>query len=537
MPRRGGNCFRCGRPGHHAHECPTNPHAGTTFDTRSHSAPPRNQERRFFDKITKDDTAEIRNAAEAERFLQAAMAFKQEEGASVLLYRLADPKTLRAGSLRKALEFITEESVFSNGFLPFLEILGGDDLGKPVYEKPLEVVLKSLYDTSFLIPELLAHVRASRAERNDSRTALIWFLTKLALKVAEVRSDDSVIQLAELLAESGPSADCLKTVLAGRNDADAGLSLAGVRDQQADVPGGRNDNDFSDYRSIAIIPTIDEFLCPADPYLPKASSDPMTAAQLLDRQFRLLREDLLGPAKEDQDDRRKEQRDLFEGVRASHVVTGEPVSITKNGKQVRITGPSDPCICFSFRVPHWHRVNRLKTQTEIEKYWDTNRRILPRDALVCLLRQNSEGKWVPIRFGTIVRRETKELAASGKTKPVIGIAFFSQEHVLESLKELSDSSLPPTRLLVVSADLFAYQPILRGLQMMDSIPFADEILRGELPVDQAVEALCIPTEMEQKVEQLDPGQRDALYHALENRVTLIQGYVFSRNAVSVCLLA
>ena len=192
---------------------------------------------------------------------------------------------------------------------------------------------------------------------------------------------------------------------------------------------------------------------------------------------------------------------------------------------MQITGPSDPCICFSFRIPHWHRARRLKSQSEKEEYWNQTRRILPRDALVCLLRQNSDGQWIPIRFGTIVRREIKELAVMGKTKPVIGIAFFSQEQVLESLKELSDSSLPPTRLLVVSAELFAYQPILHGLQMMDSLPFEDEILRGERPVDQATEVLNVPPDLQSKVEQLDEGQRDALNRALMNRVTLIQGYV------------
>jgi hypothetical protein len=199
---------------------------------------------------------------------------------------------------------------------------------------------------------------------SENRTALIWFLAKLALVSDEqigsqVRNDDTVLELSKLL--SGPGSECLDTI-----------SLAHVREEQAQRPGGRHCNDSADFRSIKILPTIDEFLCPADPYLPKASSEPMTTAQLLDRQFRLLREDIIGPAKEAQDDKRKLKRDLFEGIHASHVVTGEPVSINRNGEQVRVTGPSDPCICFSFQVPHWHRLNRLKTQSGKEQYWDTN---------------------------------------------------------------------------------------------------------------------------------------------------------------------
>ena len=524
MPLRSGACYRCGRPGHFACQCPKNPQAGKGIKSNPRGpAPIRNDERRFFDKITMDEGGQIRNADESVRFLRAAIAFKQVEGEGGLLYRLADPKTLQVGSLRKALEYITEESVFTAGFLPLLEILGGDGLGKPVYAKPLEVVLKHLYETRFLLPALVTHMEKSIALSNDGRTALAWFLAKLALLLDEARKDESTIRLGKLLSEYGSGAECLSTILAGNGGADSKLTLACVRDQQTEIAGGRHDNDFVDFRSIKIIPTVDEFLCPADPYLPKASPEPLTVAQLLDQQFRLLREDILGPAREEQDDPRKQRRDLFEGVRVSHVATGEPRIIKKNGKETKITGPGDPCICFSFRLPYWHRASRLSCQKERENYWESSRRVLPRDGLVCFLRQNKDGKWVPIRFGTIVRREPKELAADGKSKPIVGIAFFSRSEVLESLKELSDPSVPPTKLLVVSGELFAYQPILRGLQMMDSIPFEDELLHGKAPTEQVTEPLSVPEEMRGKIENLDEGQKVALDDALSNRVALIQG--------------
>jgi hypothetical protein len=250
---------------------------------------------------------------EAERFLRAAVAFKQEEGSTGLLHCLADPKTIQAGSLRKALEYIPNENVFYNGFLPLLEILGGDDLGRPVYEKPLEAVLKNLYNLKFLLPEIVVHVQTSRVQDSDNRTALIWSLAKLALVSDEqigsqVRSDDTVLELSKLL--SGPGSECLDTILSGSlEEQHTDFSLARVREEQAQRPGGHHYNDSADFCSIKILPTINEFLCPAD--LPKASSEPMMTAQLLDCQFRLIREDIIGPPKEALDDKRKLQRDLF----------------------------------------------------------------------------------------------------------------------------------------------------------------------------------------------------------------------------------
>ncbi|CAG8662243.1 8370_t:CDS:2, partial [Diversispora eburnea] len=65
------------------------------------------------------------------------------------------------------------------------------------------------------------------------------------------------------------------------------------------VHGSRHSNDFAEISEISIIPTTDEILCRREPYLPVISGDddlhhlPKGAARLLDRQFRLLREEML----------------------------------------------------------------------------------------------------------------------------------------------------------------------------------------------------------------------------------------------------
>lgn len=69
-------------------------------------------------------------------------------------------------------------------------------------------------------------------------------------------------------------------------------------------PGGRHDNDFEDFREIAIYPTRDELLDTKMPYYRLASEIaeiPMKdrARTHLDNQFRLLREDMLGELRSD----------------------------------------------------------------------------------------------------------------------------------------------------------------------------------------------------------------------------------------------
>lgn len=63
-------------------------------------------------------------------------------------------------------------------------------------------------------------------------------------------------------------------------------------------PGGRHSNDHVDFRQISIVPTVDELSPSQDPFLPRVdrvetflAEDKQT--QLLDRQFRLLREDMI----------------------------------------------------------------------------------------------------------------------------------------------------------------------------------------------------------------------------------------------------
>ena len=69
-----------------------------------------------------------------------------------------------------------------------------------------------------------------------------------------------------------------------------------------------------------------------------------TEAFILDRHFRLLREDLIGPSKEEKDDPKNQQRDIFYGIHPIKIETGAATYQEQGGSKIRLTGETDPCI-------------------------------------------------------------------------------------------------------------------------------------------------------------------------------------------------
>lgn len=292
--RRGGKSSRNGGSGsgYHRGKYGT-PNRGNGGEQAGHSQP-RNEERRFFDALTKHEDSVIRSVDEAKRLMRAALAFAASDSAPALLYRLDEnPGT---SALRKCLEFF-DASLFEEGLLPLLERLAQEDLNKPVYEIPMNSIILKLYNLNFLVPSIRSMLPDWIAGgQNDKRTALAWFFGKLAVENEEARKDKDVIAIAKELEVAG-CAGHLQTILEGNK---VHVTLTEIRDTQMESAGGRHDNDKEDFRSIAIVPTCQEFVCDADPYLPLPAEDgSATEAFVLDRHFRLLREDLIGPSKEE----------------------------------------------------------------------------------------------------------------------------------------------------------------------------------------------------------------------------------------------
>lgn len=218
-------------------------------------------------------------------------------------------------------------------------------------------------------------------------------------------------------------------------------------------------------------------LCPQPPFLPRSTDSHLQLASfpeaaLLDRQFRLLREDFVGPLR---DELKRLGFDAFTDPEAAHTAAQQPPtaagsSAASKPQRASTVGASwlssaaassrtvfqypsilgvfhkpRPCVMVSIALPPGHRASRLKSHKERKDYWtDYGGGTLPIDALVCLA---SPG-W-PLVFATVVHRDPEELAAE---HPIVGLAFEPGQHTARVLRRMGQGLLPNTVLVQVGGN-------------------------------------------------------------------------------------
>lgn len=331
------------------------------------------------------------------------------------------------------------------------------------------------------------------------------------------------------------------------------------------LPGGRHSNDFLNFRDVAIVPTHDELLSTGrQAWLPLASGKNSYIAdkevRLLDSNFRLLREDAVHTMKQN---------------------ILEPSRVWSNARIVELT-------CGTTSQGGAKKGGRLQSLSFVLQFdrraqivdWERSR-ALSMGSIVVLC---EDGK--PVRLGTIAVREHRKkgewLLANGG--PKLGVTFETTEDFNENLAEMGMNShfnrkicnvddeimalrknatavkelkilsskresymgkLKTYDLVEASQSFFTYQPILRSLQAMESVPFPDEIVHlssypggrpSYLPAIVRMpnvdsfngfkcnldsSSSCLADMVENT--SLDDSQAEAVYHALTSRVALIQG--------------
>ena len=232
-----------------------------------------------------------------------------------------------------------------------------------------------------------------------------------------------------------------------------------------DGPGGRHDNDFANFRDIAILPTADEILCRQPPFLRTPSNHVLRALDTpvkvyLDNTFRMLREDMLF--------------DIREEILAASQKKGKHRGhrVIRNVTMIGFyTGTDD-------RRTRWGV--RLQCDTDFKELWKMGgadarvnflrkdprgSKILGHQSLVCLASSQDI-----ISFGTVNRVE--ELLAS--KPPVIVIQLDSAVNIRKTLIALCTAKR--LQLIQLDAATFSFEPVLVALRKMDSVPLSEEIL-------------------------------------------------------------
>ena len=290
------------------------------------------------------------------------------------------------------------------------------------------------------------------------------------------------------------------------------------------IAGGRHDNDFADFRKITILPTADELLSTEEPFMLRASvvhevDKDLRAGVHLDNQFRLLRQDMLEELKREvqlltSKEVRKSRGDVIHNLFLEGIDCGTETRSKKLGLVFQ---------CLD-DLPGLRKLDPVKRA----KMLKTDKTILRHRSLGCLFSADEL-----IAFATLDRDEQR-LAL----KPSRIVLQFVNDGSLDRVLMAAKAG-KQLRYLQVSTPVFAFEPILRGLQTKTTLQLASSLLQLD-PTAMEDRSPIAPTHITQALEQspnqdlqellslskpviLDDSQAQSFVHGLKTKVSLIQG--------------
>ena len=348
------------------------------------------------------------------------------------------------------------------GFLAYLrnsklEHLGGGDT--------LQRLLRALVESPNFWDSFVNAFSAGQLQQSAGRS-FSWLLLQLVLLPSE---------LAEKYRNTASGPDIVQTLLRSLDPETRSnarkinhiLSLypddAAVPADWPEAPGWRHNNDPCSYREISILPTSDEITSTERPCLRTVDeiddlklTSPIEASEVhIDNQFRLLREDLLHDTRENVqvalgNKRGKRTGDTIAGL----VLTG--VYTDDKSKWGLCFTCLDDLPFFPFATDDEDRKDRL----------EKDRNYLRHGSFACLLSGNEI-----VAFVTIIR----DVYLLARNPPVVAVQLGGSAAIKDTLSQLR--RYPLVSLAQISTPLFAYEPVLRGLQAMRPIRF---LLDGSL---------------------------------------------------------
>jgi len=360
---------------------------------------------------------------------------------------------------------------------------------------------------------------------NDAQVCFAWLLHHLISLPASVSTtyrDQAPAVLSALLASS----EVIVRTLGQKIKHILATCSTVVPTNVQDGPGGRHDNDFTDFRDIAILPTSDEVLSTDPPFLRPSAvlDDPSTESSRLaihlDNQFRLLREDMLFEMREELQiafgKKKGYHRGLvLDGLTAQDIHCGPENRRTKWGFT----------LCCTEDIP------QLSSAKDRKKFLNENRnKFLRHQSLVCLIADDDI-----LAFPTINRDE--ELLAR---KPAVVVLQLEGE-ASTSRVFLKLKTAKQIKLIQIDTAVFSYAPVLNALQQITSMPLSsdlllwkkDNIIQEATPqarLESVVQALRQNPRSDlkdllgtSKSIELDHSQAACLLSGLTAKLSLIQG--------------
>lgn len=378
------------------------------------------------------------------------------------------------------------------GCMSMVRALADPRWKEPKFEVALSQCLRELYVTCGFIERLVHAVELRHIQSATDLKALSNFgmAVAFATQPAKLREQESdgggaLCELADVLVSAlapRPTLSAIarrlqellarELVTADRmNDAQAAVAAVADRRHAAELnqwPGGRHSNDHVDFREISVAPTVDELLAQERPFLPRADREEVfladePQAQLIDRQFRLLREDMIATVRE-----AHAKGSSFAIQLPVQLVRLEVHAFKKHDEKEKALvvtrfGRGQVGLTFAIQA----RKDKAPRGSALVEALQRRRQL--QAGSLALLRDEERA----LAIGRVVRpfREVQN-ALNPNADKEIGIAFDDSYFV-------SLSALPRGRVLQLIAlpgSFFAFEPILLCLKSMQELPFREELL-------------------------------------------------------------
>ena len=467
---------------------------------------------------------EVQNLNDFKRFIEAIL---DQGDPSIVVQRIISSQSA-LNALRNGLRFNLTPT-FINGYTAkFIQYLNHREVKLLCNGQFLEQLLLIILEPRTLWGAFLEAFRTRKLE-DHAIQALCWLMAELLSLPpscgVDVRTDAQTVLNDELLFSS-PSVDIRN--LGHKIRYLLEMKSAATTIQHSEVTaGGRHDNDFADFRLTAILPTTDEMGCTEKPFYRRAEdiaqlSGGQRIAGHVDNQFRLLREDMLSELRDDLQiatGTKKGRRSAFHlrNLTLSHICC----------TAARIPNSLRPC---TIGVTAQFGLEKLKKLSKDDRkaFLKSTPQFVKHRAFGCLLRGTEI-----VAFATI-ERDIDELVSE---RPVVMLSITGEEALKKSLLYLKLYN--DVEFLLVDTAMFAYEPILKGLQERIELPLTEELFLYEK--DQPVQdSGLVPWKLIKMLKEengcniqgtlktsmsvtLDSSQLDSLLAGLTQRVSLIQG--------------
>ncbi|KAM0211241.1 hypothetical protein ACHAPA_006006 [Fusarium lateritium] len=298
-------------------------------------------------------------------------------------------------------------------------------------------------------------------------------------------------------------------------------------------PGGRHDNDHSDFREISIYPTSDELLSTEPPYLQRLADvfdAPIdTRSQSYrDWLFRLLREDMLSELREDLQAAMGQKKSGRRPVALSQlklvVINHENDLDTRTMPPYTLYVACNQGVNFPRNLPKGGK----------KAFIADSKNFMKRDSFGALCFGGSV-----IAFGSLARDVNNLL----KTPPVVGFRFTDDSGLKHALTALQSPFRDQVKFLIVDTATFAYEPILKRLKTIGELSLEPQLIDPEQPPRDGPRSTKLDPFLLQMKDAFKEGRRvkmpgslrlkkdiylqdaqlNSLIHGLSRDLALIQG--------------